>query len=446
MNIRKALYVGGHHLIGKPVGRVYEQTVKLDRSSVSEDIMTHLLRTMLQHCQQSVPYYAARMSEIGGYFAKDPEAYLVQLPILTKEIIREKIDHLSSNDLTQRKWYYNTSGGSTGEPIKLIQDSDFSTQTIATQILMSAWAGREFGEPAVLVWGSERDVREGTMGLKMRVLNALSNDSWLNAYHLTPKNMRALIETINRKPPKVIIAYVQAIYELAKFVEREGLVVRPQSAIMTSAGTLHPFMREKIQSVFQCNIFDRYGSREVGDIACECQAHTGLHVFPWQNYVEIVDEAGNGVPRGTEGNIVVTSLTNFAMPLIRYAIGDRGVLSPTETCSCGRKGQLLEQVAGRNVDMFRRRDGTLVSSGYFTRLLYFRDWVHKFQVIQKDYALIVFKIVKSATDYSPSELEEITQKTQAVMGTPCTVTFEFVDDIETSASGKYRYTMSEVGG
>lgn len=94
--------------------------------------------------------------------------------------------------------------------------------------------------------------------------------------------------------------------------------------------------------------------------------------------------------------------------------------------------------------MFRRRDGTLVSSGYFTRLLYFRDWVDKFQVIQKEYALIVFKIVQSATDYTPSELDEITEKTKAAMGADCTVTFEFVDNILTSPSGKYRYTISEV--
>src|SRR5262249_25791653 len=104
--------------------------------------------------------------------------------------------------------------------------------------------------------------------------------------------MRTFIHILNVQRPKLIIAYVDSIFELARFAERERLAIRPQSAIITSAGTLTVFMRETIESVFQCKVFDRYGSREVGDIAGECAAHNGLHVFPWGCYVEVVDEEG----------------------------------------------------------------------------------------------------------------------------------------------------------
>ena len=120
----------------------------------------------------------------------------------------------------------------------------------------------------------------------------------------------------------------------------KSLPIRPQVAIMTSAGTLHPLMREKIETAFQCKVFNRYGSREVGDIASECEAHAGLHVFPSGNYIEIVDDQGHPVPNGEEGNILVTNLYNYAMPLIRYYIGDRGVLSRSDRCACGRQGQI----------------------------------------------------------------------------------------------------------
>jgi phenylacetate-CoA ligase len=137
-------------------------------------------------------------------------------------------------------------------------------------------------------------------------------------------------------------------------------------------------------------------------------------------------------------------MTNFAMPLIRYAIGDRGTLSPREECLCDRRGQILERVSGRSVDAFRTQDGTLIDGEYFTHLLYFRDWVRKFQVVQTDHSRIVFRIVRSSSDCETYELDEIAEKTRAVMGSACTVEFEFTADILAGASGKYRYTISEV--
>lgn len=92
MNVRKALYTVGHHLIGKPVGRAYAHTVGLDRSPISDDTTRQLLRTLFTHCQQSVPYYSSVMGEIGRSFNEDPESYLLHVPILTKELIRENID------------------------------------------------------------------------------------------------------------------------------------------------------------------------------------------------------------------------------------------------------------------------------------------------------------------------------------------------------------------
>ena len=236
---------------------------------------------------------------------------------------------------------------------------------------------------------------------------------------------------------------LKRMYELARFCEREGLEVISQAAIITAASTLYPFMREKIEQVFQCRVFNRYGSREVGDIACERPGCEGLWVAPWGNYVEIVDSEGNRVPDGAEGEILVTSLINFAMPLVRYSIGDRGVLSPMGTSDQCMYGQVLKAVLGRSNDMFRDKDGTLVDPGYFMSLCT-KDWVRKFQVVQKSASHILFRIVRSDLHYRQTELDEISTQTRLVMGDDCKVTFEFVDEIPPSASGKYRYAFSEV--
>ena len=446
MNVRKSIYFSYKRAVGSSFPLLYEDLVRQDRNGVAPDITNWLLVQLLAHCRRSVPYYAEIMKKVGDDFEHDPASYLLRLPLLTKGLIRTHIEQLKSQHLGQRKWYFNTSGGSTGEPVKLIQDQDYGDRSNALQEFYSSWAGAGIGDSIVYIWGSERDILEGSLGaeLKKLIIKSLLRKTYLNAFRMTPEKMNEFIHILNTRRPKLIIVYVDSIFELARFAEREKIAIRPQSAIITSAGTLTPFMREKIEGVFQCKVFNRYGSREVSDIAGECAAHRGLHVFPWGCYVEVVDEAGNRLAAGTEGNIVVTCLSNYAMPLIRYQIGDRGVLSADSSCPCGRGGQILERILGRNDDIFETKDGTQIEGGYFGLLLYSRPWVWKCQVIQKDYSSILFKIKQSEYDYEPEELSDIIHKTRVIMGEDCQVDFEFVDDIPTSPSGKYRYILSEI--
>jgi phenylacetate-CoA ligase len=444
MNLRKAAYFALVRLRGQALGTYYERFSREDQDGIPPDTSKRLLIQLLAHCKQSVPYYAEVMRDLGDSFYGDPEEYLKRFPILTKETIRRRFDELKSTDLARRKWYRNTSGGSTGEPAVFIQDWEYAARSGAVKLLFYKLVGREIGDLEVRLWGSERDIVHGSVGWRTRSVNMITNTIFMNAYRMTPRQMREFIAIFNARRPKLIEAYVDALYELANFSLHEGLEVTPQAAIMTSAGTLYPFMRATIEKVFQCRVFNRYGSREVGDIACERPGYEGLWVAPWGNYVEVVDDGGNRVPDGTEGEILVTSLTNFAMPLVRYRIGDRGALSPVRDSDRGRYGQVLKGVLGRSDDIFKVRNGTLADPGYFTDLLYFKDWIRKYQVIQKSYSYIAFRIVRSESVYRQAELDEISAKTRLVMGDDCEVGFEFVDEIPASGSGKYRYTISEV--
>jgi phenylacetate-CoA ligase len=115
------------------------------------------------------------------------------------------------------------------------------------------------------------------------------------------------------------------------------------------------------------------------------------------------------------------------MPLIRYKIGDRGTLSPEYN-----SGQILDYVTGRNVDTFKTPDGTLIDGEYFTHLLYFREWVNKFQIIQKSYSHIAIKVIQDPRfSYQPEDLDDIISKCKKIMGETCVISFEFVNDIPT---------------
>ena len=140
---------------------------------------------------------------------------------------------------------------------------------------------------------------------------------------------------------------------------------------------------------------------------------------------------------------MVTCLTNYAMPLVRYWIGDRGALMPDSTPG-GSGIQVLKQVSGRNMDVFRTRNETLVDAQYFIHLLYFRPWVGKFQVIQTSYEQVLFNVVSTNGKPPRSELDEIAAKARLALGFNCQVDFEFLSELPPHPSGKYRYTISEV--
>ncbi len=445
MNTRAWLYFGAHRLLGKKRGTTYAAYRREDQAGYPEDLTRTALRRLLAHCAESVPYYAQIMAQRGEAYKSSPEKYLAQIPILTKHLVSTHFEQLKSRDLSRRRWRYEYSGGSTGEPVRVIQDQACWDSQAGLDDLGLAWAGREFGEPVVSLWGSERDL-QGNMGLKMKTLNRLANITLLNAYHMTPERMQAYLDWLNAKRPKVIVAYAQAIYDLAVFAETTGAAVTPQKAIVASASTLHPFMREKIEKVFGCRVFDRYGCREVGSIACECPEHAGLHVFPWGNYVEVVDDEGQPLPPGAEGNILVTSLTNYAMPLIRYQIGDRGSLAPEGSCPCGRGGQILQRISGRLTDDFWTRAGRLVPGIYFVHMIGVAlntGTIRKFQLIQEDYERLRLILVKRDPK-TEVDLSSIRSAFEMVMGTDLQLEVTYADEILPSASGKYRYTISQV--
>jgi len=442
MNIRKPVYFFLVGLRGQPLGRFYHQYLHEYQTGIPAGTTQRLLAGLLRHCRQNVPYYAKIMRDQPGSFESDPIEYLERFPILTKQDVRRNFEALKSADLPRRRWYYNSTGGSTGEPVRLIQDWEYAARSGAVSLLFSKLAGREAGESEIKIWGSSRDVTRSTESLRARLALGLENTLILNSVSMSRERMREFISILNRRRPKLIVAYVEAAYALAKFAESEGLKVVPQAAVITAAGKLYPFMREKIEAVFGCPVFDRYGSREFGDIACERPGQSGLWAAPWGNYLEIVDSEGRRVPGGVEGEILVTSLTNYAMPLIRYRIGDRGILSPSLPHEEGA-GQILQEVTGRSMDLFRSQDGALINPGFFMANLYFRDWINHYQVIQKDYSMVVYKIVKEA-EPPAAELAEIAAVTRKALGSDCEVVFEFVETIPPSPSGKFRFLISEL--
>jgi phenylacetate-CoA ligase len=255
-----------------------------------------------------------------------------------------------------------------------------------------------------------------------------------NAFRLDEATMEATIQAVNRHPRTVVVGYVQALYELAVYILEKNRSIHAPQAVLVTAGVCYPELRAKITQAFRAPVVNRYGSREVGNIACEVPGRAGLEVAP-TCLLEV--DTGEGIHASGEGDLLVTSLVNEVMPLIRYRIGDRGVL-----CTEG-EAQTLTSILGRSVDMFRTADGTLVDGEFFTHLLYSIRGISMFQVIQRSLQEVEF-ILCAPHDSVAGEEARIRQSVQTAMGSDCTVRFTYVESIDPHASGKHRYTICEV--
>ena len=354
------------------------------------------------------------VSEHNTYYAEflTGRRVLKNLPILTKEIIRERFDDLQSTKQTTRT-YRNSSGGSTGKPVILVQDNSYSSWSNATRgYYFREFLGVEmFGARSVWLWGSERDTFK-LNSRRVKVGLFLQNRLLLNTFDTSEQRWLEYIEYIRSYRPCYVAGYAGSLYQIARVARKKNIRLYKPDFVYSAAEMLRDFMRQEIEEQFNAKVFDFYGSREVGAIAGECSAGR-RHVFIMNNLVEILDDEGRPMVNGKEGRITVTNLHNYSFPMIRYDIGDSGAIRFDE-CPCGSSLPVLEKLTGRVTDHFRLRDGGLVHGEYFTHLFYFRDWVEQFQVDQVDYNRIRILVVVDAP-VNDHDVDDINAKIRLVM-------------------------------
>ena len=387
------------------------------------------LEKLLRHAYQTTPYYRELLK------IESPD--ISQIPTLEKSNIRERLEDLCSKAVPRRHRIKNTTGGSTGTPLTFYQDRNYWNQRNLSVYYFDRWAGWNFGERQLIIWGALSDVGIARYW-RHHLNNFWRNHYWLNGFHLTDATMRATLRKMNRYHPQTILAYPSSLYQFARFIFENGL--KPWwdlKGIISSAEMLHPHYRDLAEAVFSTKIYNRYGGREVGLIAMEC-AEGRMHINCRDLYLEI----DSPDPYTQPGDILITQLNNYAMPFIRYRIGDIGLLSD-ELCLCGSPLPVLEELLGRSTATFRTRRGTLIHAGYFTQQFYNVIGLEQFQLIQETFRHCVLKAVIN-TQWTEASRRHMVQKIQEALGAEVVVTVKFVDEIPLSTSGKREFTISKV--
>jgi phenylacetate-CoA ligase len=417
------------NLSGSDIHRNIKEIIKISKYSENDikKYQREKIVDILQYAYKNVPYYKKVFDD--SDIIKNGKVELdnfKKLPFLTKDIMRQEGTNLYSKE--KRKGVYeNTSGGSTGEPVRFLQDKYYSDWNIANKIYVKLKAGQQPGMKELRFWGSERDLLEGREKLSIRLRNWLYNRKEFNTFKMSEKDMLEYVKKWNKYKPCWVESYVQSIFEFAKFIENNNLKIHsPKNGILTSAGTLFPEMREKIEEVFKCKVYNRYGSREVGDMACG----TGeLKLSLWNHYIEVIDN-----------KIYVTALNNYSMPFIRYDIGDIGKLSSD--------GLAFSNVEGREMSAIRTNLNKIIPAEFF---IHFIGVVHndsgisKFQVIQKKIDYLEINVVIKNLDRFDKEKKNIEKSIKLEFGdSDCFIKWNIVNQIDPLKNGKYEYVRSEV--
>ncbi|MEW5803023.1 MAG: hypothetical protein AB1847_13060 [bacterium] len=330
------------------------------------------LKKILEYSYENIPYYHElfQRKNIKPQDIQTPHD-LHKIPILTKSIIQENIDDLVSNSIDKSQIILNSTGGSTGTPLNFYQDQSFVDWADAART--RAWKyfpGLEKDEFEAVLWGSERDIGKG-LNLSRVLYYALREGNLnLNTFDLDSQLIKKYFLYFWFMKPRILRGYASSLFYIAKFIEENNIRINYPQSIVSTAECLWPSMREKIEQVFNAKIYNSYGCREVSQIATECEEHKGLHIVMENQYVEVIDN-----------DIIVTNLNNYAMPFIRYKIGDMAQGISEEPCACGRNSSRLIDLMGRDNENIVLEDKKVINAIFFQYLFFGNKSVEKFQVI-----------------------------------------------------------------
>jgi phenylacetate-CoA ligase len=400
-------------------------------------------RAVVAHAYEHCPYYREGWRGL-DLPASGPESLedFSRWPVIERETITENRERMKAQG---GKWKLikKATGGSSGVPLQFYLDEASNDAKMAASHRGYGWAGAGLGTKQFYLWGGAITAQSVLKRCKEALYHKIYRRKVLSSFRMSEEHVGWYLNQLNRHRPGAMVAYVNPLYEFARMLEERKLVPFSPRTIVVGAEKLHDFQRELIERVFRTQVFETYGSREFMLLAAECSEHAGMHVTMENVVIEVVDEEGRPTPDGEVGDVVVTDLTNYGMPLIRYRNGDRAVAG-WQMCKCGRGLPLLRGVVGRRLDMLRTADGRVVPGEFFPHLLKDFAAVRRFQVVQERFDKVCLKVVVSS-DWTEADKAQIEAASQDVLGPSVTFGVEAVTNIPLTAAGKQRVVVSFAG-
>lgn len=398
------------------------------------------LKRIINHAFSNTEYYREKW-QASGFKPADirTDDLLTDLPVLTKEEIRANKSRMVAKNIPKDKLVPKKTSGSTGISLEFFVDDESLQWKRGCTLYFDQWSGWRLGEKIAAIWGNPTHRNNWRAVVRNTLLERFD---YLDTLKMSEEEMLAFYRRQIKRRPALLFGHAHSIYLFANFLRQKGLEPFRPKGIISTCMVLHEFERKRIEETFGCKVFNRYGCEEVSLIACECEAHEGLHLNLHSLIVEFIKDGRPARP-GEPAAIVVTDLTNYGMPLIRYKVGDVGVLSDKK-CSCGRSLPLMERLEGRVADFVMTPEGNLISGISLTENFAMKlPVIKQLQIIQEKTDFLIFKIVKGE-GFTVETEEKIRSLARERFGSRMRYACEYVSAIPQEANGKYRFCISRV--
>lgn len=428
MILEKVLLPLGDRFVGQRMMerlRFLRQAQWLDPERLEAERM-RLLRALLAVAYSEVPFYRSLWGEalptdLGG------------LPPATKEALRAGYPRTTTRDTGQR-FYESCSSGSTGANFCVREDPETTGWHRASFLLAMEWSGWRIGEPHLQ---TGMTLRRGLVkGVKDRLLRC----AYVSAFDLSDAALDQVLEILDRRGIAHLRGYPGSLYYLARRALETGWN-RPLCGIVTWGDALYTHYRETIERAFGARVLDTYGIGEGMQVSAQCEERGLYHVHALDVIVECVDDEGRPVSPGQTGHLLLTRLHPGPMPLIRYRVGDLGVMSDRR-CPCGRGFHTMESIQGRDTDVVLTPSGNRLIVHFFTGILNHFPEVESFQVTQESPEAILVRVVPS-DGFSAETAGRIVSALRA-KGADLEIEVEAVKEIPAAASGKRRFVINRI--
>lgn len=358
---------------------------------------------------------------------------LDSINILEKQDIVNNLDDIKT--ISEKDGLVSLTGGTTGASMKVVYTKSNMQERFAILDNFRAQHGYKLGKKTAWFSGknliSQEDIKKGHCSH----YDFVNKIRFYSTFHINKDNFDIYWQSLNDFKPEFIVGFPSSVYEICEIADSQGLSLKSKvKAFFPTAETVLPKHREVIGKVLGCKLIDQYASSEGAPFILEC-TEGSLHIHPLTGIFEVVDE---NMEPAIEGELLVTSFTTYGTPLIRYRIGDRIKLAPSDkTCECGSIFPIVEKIEGRTTDYILSPTHGKVNLGNISNSTKDIRGIIKFQIIQHTAEKVEVLIVASQ-EFDPSRKNKFIAALVERLGSQMEITTKIVDDIPTEKSGKFR--------
>jgi phenylacetate-CoA ligase len=390
-------------------------------------VVNKKLQAMLECATTNVPFYRNLNLQ---------NADLDAFPVLNRASIANNPEDFLSDKYDPNKLIQLYTGGSTGTPLKVYISKEVRRKTYAFWNRFYQNIGFNIGDKKASFVGRKIQQPDNNKPPFWRY-NAIDKQLIFSSFHMSESNLPLYIEKLNAFQPVLIEGYPLSVLRLADFILANNIKLQfTPLGISTSSENFSNEQRKTMQQAFNCKVFDQYGSAESVVFASECEFGR-KHISVEYGLVEVLNDDGEILKEG-EGELIVTTLLNDVMPLIRYRIGDLGKVSYKE-CQCGRHTPAIEELYGK-VGAVIVTKNTKVPTAAIAIAFEYLENIRNAQIIQNEPDNVLVKLVPKP-GFKPDEEKFMLWELQKMLGEEMEIKVEHVDQIPPGKNGKYQMVV-----